>query len=57
MAEQEPKETTAANEPEAIAGDISEGHGNHEGVLYVGIDLGTSRSAIAGSNGVQATTP
>jgi len=28
-----------------------------EGVLYVGIDLGTSRTSIAASNGVRATVP
>jgi len=33
--------------------DLSEGHGHQEGVLYLGIDLGTSRTSIAASNGVR----
>lgn len=56
MADQEPKVTTG-EDSEVVADDISEGHGNQEGVLYVGIDLGTSRSAIAGSNGVREFFP
>lgn len=34
---------------------ISDGAGATEGILYVGIDLGTSRTSIAASNGIRAT--
>ena len=34
---------------------ISDSESNTAGVLYVGIDLGTSRTSIAASNGVRAT--
>ena len=47
---QQTDETTEAQ-------DLSQGHGQQEGVLYVGIDLGTSRSAIAASNGVREFFP
>ncbi|MCH2104225.1 MAG: rod shape-determining protein [Planctomycetes bacterium] len=36
---------------------ISDEAENAEGILYVGIDLGTSRTSIAASNGVRATVP
>ena len=34
---------------------ISDGAAPSEGILYVGIDMGTSRTSIAASNGVRAT--
>ncbi len=46
-------EKATAKEAEPNTDDISGGHGSQEGVLYLGIDLGTSRSAIAASNGVR----
>ena len=46
-----------ADSKNAEAADVSGGHGQQDGVLYVGIDLGTSRSAIAASNGVREFFP
>jgi len=36
---------------------ISDDADTSEGILYVGIDLGTSRTSVAASNGVRATVP
>ena len=43
--------TTPTEKPEKSAAEDSKDHG----VLYLGIDLGTSRTSVAGSNGVRAT--
>lgn len=44
---------TPSSETESEKGDPSEN--NKKSVLYIGIDLGTSRTSVAGSNGVRET--
>ena len=46
---------TIEQNPDAPEGEEAQGSKDH-GVLYLGIDLGTSRTSISGSNGVRGTT-